>query len=396
MIKQQSFVLPLLFVLYEIATYLSNDMYLPALPQMIHDLQLSPHQGQLTLTTWFLGAASLPLLAGILSDRYGRRSILLLGGMIYIFSSAACAMITDVHLFLLARFIEGSVLCSATVPSYAVIHELYEQKQAIKILALMGSIAVLAPAFGPLLGGIVLYFTSWRGIFWIIVIWSVIAIALLAKWMPKSVSTLSEVHLCQLFHHYYRILGNKTFVVHTITVGFTLGGFIAWITAGPLLLMEHFHYTPIAFGFIQTLVFGANIIAAQAVKYLINRLGVKRLIRWGLTLTFIGGFLGLVGAHLFPLYLPGFLATMAMYSFGSGLNYAALNRLAIEACAEPMGMRVAMFSVFLIVFATLGSAIVSLYFDGSILSLATIIAGAVSIACLTQIWQTGLFFRIKK
>src|SRR5579883_2704724 len=76
----KSFIFPLLLVLYEISTYLSNDMYLPALPQMMADLGLSAKEAQLTLTTWFLGEASMPLIMGIISDRLGRRPVLLMGG----------------------------------------------------------------------------------------------------------------------------------------------------------------------------------------------------------------------------------------------------------------------------------------------------------------------------
>ena len=74
-IKKKSIIFPILLVLYEIATYLSNDMYLPALPDMMRDLSLTTQQAQWTLTTWFIGSAFLPLVLGVVSDRYGRRPV---------------------------------------------------------------------------------------------------------------------------------------------------------------------------------------------------------------------------------------------------------------------------------------------------------------------------------
>ena len=76
---------PILLVVYEISVYLSNDMYLPALPDMMHDLQISATQAQLTITMWFIGAASTPLVMGAFADHFGRRPTLLTGGVIYVF-----------------------------------------------------------------------------------------------------------------------------------------------------------------------------------------------------------------------------------------------------------------------------------------------------------------------
>lgn len=150
---------PILLVFYEIATYLSNDMYLPALPQMMRELSLTTEYAQLTLTTWFLGQASFPLITGVLSDRFGRRPILLIGGLIYIATTIYCAVADNFYALFIARFLEGGMVATMLVPGYSCIHELYKQVEAVKILAFMGGISVLAPAFGPLLGGFVLYFT---------------------------------------------------------------------------------------------------------------------------------------------------------------------------------------------------------------------------------------------
>lgn len=378
---------PFLLVFYEIATYLSNDMYLPALPQMMSDLKLSTQQAQLTLTTWFVGSACMPLIMGVISERYGRRPVLLLGGLIYIISTIVCAVSSNVYLLLIARVIEGSMVASVLVPGYACIHELYEQKEAIRILALMGSISVLAPAFGPLLGSIVLYFVNWRGIFWIIAIWATIAILLLRRWMPETlpVEKRHPVQLGILFKHYRYILTNKKFLLLMFVLGFIFCGFIAWITAGPLLVIENFHYSAIFFGVIQAIVFGAYIYGNRWVKLLLEKLGIIPLIRLGLGITLCGGLLVLIAGLYFPNTLYPFLFGMMIYSFGSALCFSPLNRSIIEASSEPMGVRVALFAVFLTSFAVLGSGLASLFFNGSILSLSCIVAISIILSCLMKL-----------
>lgn len=381
--KQASLFFPLLLVFYEIATYLSNDMYLPALPQMMTDLDLSLHQAQFTLTMWFMGACSMPLVVGALADRFGRRATLLLGGSIYVLASLLCAVTQDYSLFLLGRFLEGGMVSFMIVPGYACIHESYEQKSAIRMLALMGSISVLAPALGPLFGGIVLTGLGWRSIFGIITAWSFISILLLAKYMPETLPAEKRqpLKIGSLVNHYKKIITNTQFLAYTAIGGFTFAGFIAWITAGPLLAMETFGFSAVEFGVMQAIVFLATIISARLVKYAMDWVGIERLIRISLSITLTGGLITLASSW-YQQSFYAFVMGMVIYSFGSGLNFASLNRLAIDSCHEsqPMGCRVAISTVFTMIFGVLGSAAAGVIFVGTSISLASITFGAILIA----------------
>src|SRR3990167_5046784 len=115
---------PVLLALYEICTYLSNDAYLPALPHIAHDLFTSNHLVQLTLTTWFMGSASMQLFLGPIADRIGRRPVLLLGGLVFIAVTTGCAITNNIYTMLVLRFIQGATITSMIVAGYATIHEL--------------------------------------------------------------------------------------------------------------------------------------------------------------------------------------------------------------------------------------------------------------------------------
>ncbi len=384
--QQRNYLLfPLILVFYEIAIYLSNDMYLPALPEMMRDLGLTSQQAQLTLTLWFLGSASLSIFVGPLSDRYGRRKVLMVGSLIYILVSIVCALSTSMAVLLTARFIEGSMMATMLVPGYASIHELFEQKQAIRILALMGSISVLAPALGPLLGGLLLLVTSWRGIFWFIAGWAAVAILLLSKWMPKdNQENVQKINLITLFGQYGRVLANKHFMLNMFVLGLIMSGWIVWISAGPLLVIDTFHFSAVAFGVIQALVFAAYIIGNYCVRFLMEQMTVSGLIKCGLTLTLLGGLLVLMTAVEFPTRFYPFLVAMLVYSFGSALCFSPLNRTIIETSTESMGVRVALFAVFLTAFSVLGSAAAGEFFNGTLLSIGFLIAAAISVACVLK------------
>lgn len=393
MIKKNKYLLfPLLMVFYEISTYLSNDMYLPALPQMMNDLGLSSQQAQLTLTAWFTGSASLPLFMGMISDRFGRRSVVLGGGLLYIIATAMCALTSNLTLLLWARFLEGAAIPSLLVAGYACIHELYDTKEAIKILALMGSISVLAPAFGPLFGSIVLLFTSWRGIFILILVWAIIALIALAKYMPETLPKEKRMplHFKSLAQQYFNILTNKYFILLLSVFGLIFAGFIIWITAAPLLIIQHFHYSPLVFGLVQAGIFVVYIIANRSVKYLLETLGINKLIQFGLIITLTGGLLGAVFAYFNPNSLWWFLPTMTLYSFGGGLCFSPLNRMVIETSDEPMGVRVAMFTFLWTAFVVLGSVVPSIVLAQSVRGIAYPIAIAITISCLLKLYYHRL------
>lgn len=378
---------PLLLVLYEISSYLSNDMYLPALPSMMRDLNLSAASAQLTVTMWFLGAACSPLLSGALADRFGRRATLLVGGAVYVISSMLCAIAISEYTLLLPRIIQGAVISTMMVAGYAVIHELYEHKTAIRILGVMGSISILAPALGPMLGAVILLFASWRVIFWFIAGYSALTLFFLYHHMPETlpVDQRHPLHLRTLLHHYRQIIFNRDFIILMLILGLPFAGFISWITSGPILVIEDLHYTAIAFGWMQAAVFSVYILGSQCVNWFADICEANKLVNIGLSISFLAGLMLSLVACLLPQHFNLFLMALIVYSFGSALSFAPLNRLIIETSQEPMGMRVACFTAGLMGAGILGSAIISMVYNGTVISLALVMTISITLAALLRV-----------
>lgn len=381
---------PFFLVFYEIANYLSNDMYLPALPAIAKDFSITPHYAQMTLTAWFLGSMSLQLILGPLSDRIGRRPVLLGGGILFIISSVICALTSNIYLLFIARFFQGSTVCSIAAAGYASIHESYEQRKAIHTLAIMGSITVLAPAFGPLLGSIILQWLHWRWIFGISIILAIMPLSALWLWMPESNSGEKRVIIKwqQIFKNYKSILTNAHFILNSLTFCFTFIGAIAWITAGPFLVIDNFKLSPLAFGILQVFVFGSLIVASQMVKYFMERIGVQRLINLGVIISLIAGLLSLIITFIFPHFLFGLIVPLIVFVFGSSLTFSPSQRMAIDSCTESMGARMAVYSTLITLGGATSGLLVSLTYNGTLFwfaSLLTIVAG---LACFVRILES--------
>ena len=364
---------PIFLALYEIAIYLSNDAYLPALPFIGHDLSTTQQLTQLTLTMWFMGSASMQLILGPMADVYGRRSVLFYGGIIFIATTIGCSLTDNITVLLFIRFIQGATVTSMVVSGYATIHDVFSQKQAIHTLGLMNSIIILAPAFGPLFGAMVLHFLSWRWIFAILGIWSALALIALFFIMPTSKGEHQSLHLGRTLLEYKRILTNKTFMLHLLTSRCLFAAMIAWITASPFLLVNTFHYTPSGFGIIQVFIFGCFILGNRIVKQLMNFLELNIIIKIGISLAFLAGLYAFISSMLSPTYLWNLVAGMMLFAAGTGLVFPILERLAIESSKEAMGSRVAISSSMMGISGMLGSAIISLFYKGTLFEFSSVL-----------------------
>ncbi|TAK74956.1 MAG: Bcr/CflA family efflux MFS transporter [Gammaproteobacteria bacterium] len=379
---------PFLLVFYEITNYLANDMYLPALPHLAADLSIPTHLAQQTLTAWFLGTTSLQLILGPFSDRFGRRLVLLGGGVVFIISTIICALTANIQVLLTARFFQGCAICTIGTAGYSSIHEIFDRIKAIKILAVMGSITVLAPAFGPLLGAVLLQWLNWRWIFGVLAIWAIVGVSLLWLFMPESNPKEKRQAFDGrvLLKNYVAILCNTKFMLNTLIFCATFLGAIAWIAAGPFLVITEFKYSTLAFGIFQALIFGNLILGAQVVKHTIDRRGPDRLINIGLIIVLCSGVLALLLTIIFPHFLFGLIISLMMFMFGSSLAFGPATRIAIEACKEPMGARMAIFSTLMGLFGVIGGLLASFTYTGTLLWFGVLLFVISCLACLARWW----------
>ena len=144
---------------------LSIDMYLPALPVMQVDLGVSASVAQLTITMTMLGMAVGQMLMGPLSDRYGRKRPLLLGMLGFTAAAVGCAAAESVPLFLAFRFLMGFSGASGIVIARAIARDVCKGPELTRFFAILMMVNGLAPVIAPVIGGQILLFSSWRGVF---------------------------------------------------------------------------------------------------------------------------------------------------------------------------------------------------------------------------------------
>ncbi|MGE3319573.1 MAG: Bcr/CflA family efflux MFS transporter [Candidatus Berkiella sp.] len=377
-----SLLFPAALVFYEIATYLSNDMYLPSLPQISQDMAISQDLAEYTLLFWFLGSASMQLLMGPLSDRFGRRIVLMSGGVAYVIANFMCALTPDIYVFLVARFIQGSAVCSMVVAGYAAIHETYDTTRAIKITAMMGSVTILAPAFGPLLGAIMLQFADWRGIFYFLGIWSVLSILFLSKVMQETNPVRVPIHFNDIARDFLAIAKRKNFLHFMLPYCLLFMAFICWIVESPFVIIETYHKTPLEYGYIQLAIFGAFIVGAQIVNFSAGKMTPRFLIKMGIIIAVAAVLLLVLVSLTSSQAYYSLIGLLMVFSMGSAIAFGPLSRSAIDACTEPMGRRMAIFSTYMNTFGVAATVVVTLFNDKTMANLSLMIAFGVLLAAI--------------
>ena len=165
---------------------LSTDLYLPSLPTLVTVFNASISEVQLTLSVFLFGFAGCQLIYGPLSDRFGRKPVLLGGLSIFVVASAACALATSIDMLIALRLMQAIGGCSAGVVSRAIVRDLFERQQAARMLAYSGALMGLAPAVAPLIGAYILVWIGWEANFFIVALWGGALIVIVSLSLSES------------------------------------------------------------------------------------------------------------------------------------------------------------------------------------------------------------------
>lgn len=226
-----------------------NDMYLPTLPEMCRYFHCSVSEVQLGLTTGMIGLAFGQLLLGPLSDRYGRKPVLIISMIVFMAGAVASVFSPVIHVFLVCRFVQGvgasgGYFLARTVPA-----DLYGGRQLAKMMALIGAINGFAPASAPVLGGLLADSIHWQGIFWVLCAFAALLVLVsffFRESLPKSRRVTGK--LDHMFDEYGPLLKSRPFMTHVLLKGTGLGLLFAYTSSAPFIMQTVYGFSALKFG----------------------------------------------------------------------------------------------------------------------------------------------------
>lgn len=178
---------PMALILYDFAAYLTTDLIQPGIINVVRDFNADVSLAPASVSLYLAGGMALQWLLGPLSDRIGRRPVLIAGALIFTLACAATLLTTSMTQFLVARFVQGTSICFIATVGYVTVQEAFGQTKAIKLMAIITSIVLVAPVIGPLSGAALMHFVHWKVLFGIIAVMGLLALCGLLLAMPETV-----------------------------------------------------------------------------------------------------------------------------------------------------------------------------------------------------------------
>lgn len=249
---------------------ISMDLYLPVLPALTAELESATSTAQLTITACLLGLALGQLIAGPLSDRYGRRRPLLAGVAAYVLTSALCAMSPTIETLIATRFVQGLAGAVGIVIAQAAGRDLYSGRRLVRYYGRLTVLTGLAAIIGPVIGGQLASVTDWRGLF---VFLAAVGVAILLASIVVVRETLPPEQrvsggLTHMAGDFRRLLADRVFLGAVLVSGFTNAAIFAYLSGATYVLQGIYRLSPQEYSF----AFGLNSLGFVVFGYLGGRL----------------------------------------------------------------------------------------------------------------------------
>ena len=293
---------------------LTTDMYLPSLPDIARLLGTSTAQAQLTISSYLIGFAVGQIVYGPLSDRHGRKPVLLGAVALYGVASLACAFSTTIETLIAARFVQALGGSGGIVLARAIVRDLYAGHRAGRELSVMGAVMAVAPVMAPIAGGALQDAFGWRSVFFTLVVVAALGAVIVFFLLPETLGArAAEAVSPSSIARSYAIVGrNPAYLAYVGLATFSYAGLFAWISSASFVLQNLYGLTPLIFGFV---------FAVGAVGY-----GIGSTLSARLTRHFhLDGILGIGSAAV----AAGGVAMVAALAFGLGSAAALVLSMAV-------------------------------------------------------------------
>ncbi len=346
---------------------MSMDMYIPSFPGMSADLAASAGDVQLTMSVFLFGFAASQLVYGPLSDRFGRRRVLVWGMFIYAVASIACVFATSVEMLIGLRLLQAFGACSGTVIGRAMVRDRFELNEAAKAFGYLGMTMMLAPILSPILGAWLEIAFGWRSNFVFMAgfggVILLVSIFLLAETNASPDATALQIK--RIAANYLTLLHSRRFMGYALGLSFAFGGVFSFVTGSSFVIIELLDITPDIFAIFFGFVAGGYLVGSFASTRLTPRLGLDRTIALGVMIYMSFAIILVLAATFGRFDIWSICAPMVVVSFGNGLVIPNCQAGALSPFPRMAGAAAALMGCFSMVGAGLGGAAVAGFYNGT-------------------------------
>lgn len=321
MLRPGTFALTALLAALTAIGPLSTDMYLPSLPDIARALTASTAQVQLTISAYLIGFAVGQIIYGPISDRHGRKPVLLAALGLYSAATFICALSPSIDVLIAARALQALGGSGCIMVARAIVRDLYSGPRAGRELSVMGSVMALAPVVAPIVGGVLQTAFGWRSVFVTLVIAGVGGAIVIWLVLPETLRQKASepVSPASMLRSYGIVVRHPAYLSYMALATGSYAGLFAWISGASFVLQNLYGLSPLDFGIAFALSAVGYLTGTNLATRFVMRLGLDRTIGFGCGALAAGG-LGMVASvalgftSAFALVLP-----VAVYLAGMGM-----------------------------------------------------------------------------
>ncbi len=353
---------------------LSTDLYLASLPSLASGFQVPVSTVQLTLSLFVIGFGGAQLIIGPLSDRFGRRPVLLIGLSLYVVASALCGLASSIALLIAARFLQALGCCSAVIIARAIVRDAYAPEDSARLIARASTWISLAPIIGPILGSYLQVAFGWRAAFVALGLFSSIVLTACILRLPETNEHKNPhaTNLSGMLANYRLVLGSRVFWIHALPGAFSYGVIFLFISGSSFVLINVLGVPTQWFGYCFALGVSGYMTGTLICRRLLKSISSVAALRIGTTCSLISGsfFLATTIAGLAHWAIMVVAMFMAMVSHG--INFPVTQSGAVSPFHKQAGTAAGLMGALLMLFAFLVGSLVGATNNGTLYPMASI------------------------
>ncbi|WP_162902373.1 multidrug effflux MFS transporter [Facilibium subflavum] len=311
-------------ILLGFSYFLAADMYVPSLPMITKDFVTNSSVTRLSISFFLISLAVSQLVYGPASDKYGRKPILMTGGIVYLIASILCVLSFNIETLLIGRFLQGVGAGALMGLSRTIIQDWVSKEKLMQIVGWLSMFFLLAPAVAPTIGGFVEAYAGWRVSFVIMAVFIAIVLPgiryVLPETHPKAKRDTQALNASHMAKNYLEMLLHARFMIYIFCMIAGFAGVIAFYTIGPFIFIEKLGFSAQGFGLLSLLILSCAFISRFYVAlYALKRFGVTGTIFQGLVLLVGASFVLLLLSKLQAINGVAIMICLCVYVMGSSL-----------------------------------------------------------------------------
>ncbi len=361
----------------------ATDLYLPALPAIVSEFGATEAQGQMTLSLFMLGMAGGQLVFGPLSDYYGRLPVVVVGTLLFIATSAACALTTSMELMWLARLLQGLAAASGPVIARAIVRDRYQGNRAAQVMSMLGAAMAVVPLIAPTIGSWLLVFADWRATYLALAVFG-IAVLLGLRQFQESAPAIGEgsIGILRVLGLFGTCLRNPRFIGYQICGTASYSSILAYLSTVSFFMIDVFALPPQYFGYAFAVSVAGFMVGALLCSRLVIHIGMDNTLALGMALTFGAAMGQWLFANADTLRTEALAACSFTLFFGIGLTSANAAMGAVSLFPQVAGAASAIFGFVHAVVAAATGFLAGQLYDGTLLPTTSIMFASSAVGLL--------------